>query len=64
MIARMRKQLLEYVNKNGGQSRLAKQCNVTQATISRWISGKSDPRPKKGVIVSRITGIPFSELYQ
>lgn len=60
----MRTKLKDWCDQNGGQGALAELCGVSQATVSRWLSGKADPRPKLAREIYRKTGITPSELYQ
>lgn len=55
--------LREYMSDQGlTQSELAKRFEVSQATISDWLSGKTMPKPSRLVTISRKTGISVDAL--
>lgn len=44
------------------RSEAAARWGVTEATISRWISGLRRPRGEQAITVAKDTGVPLSEL--
>ncbi len=49
------------IDKAGGQTSLAKKCNVKQPTIFKWLMKGIVP-PRKVLLVEKITGIPRHKL--
>ena len=56
------KELLE--EKHILQKELALKCSVTEATISRYISGKRKLNIEKAYIIARCLGIDINELWE
>ena len=44
------------------QEELAKACQTTRQTVSRWEKGTSDPRPRHLKAIAQIAGITVDEL--
>lgn len=40
----------------------AKKWGVTEATVSRWVSGSRRPRGEQAITISQDTGVPLSVL--
>ena len=55
--------LADYFDRSGRtRAEMAKRWGVTEATISRWVSGSRRPRGQQALDVSADTGVPLSTL--
>lgn len=44
------------------QEELAGQLGVRQGTVTKWVRGKTMPRPEMALRISRLTGVPVEAL--